>query len=138
MKKFLFSIGSALGTAGITYALLPFWPAVVMCSVIFLHELGHFVVARATGAKAQWPLFIPLGIFIVGFTIVKDIKDCYRRFIAIAGPFIGMLTAGLLMMLGSIYEIPALVIASSIALCWEVFAGTLGSDGRRYRQGWKF
>ncbi len=54
--KFLIS---ALAYLGLYWAMYGWWFAVGLTGSVFLHEMGHFVVARRFGFAAEMPMFIP-------------------------------------------------------------------------------
>lgn len=85
------SIGSAAGTAALTYALLPL--GLIGVAVLCAHELGHYLVARALGLTATLPVFIPLGILTLGFTRVYGTHAPSLAAVGWAGPAAGLTVA---------------------------------------------
>lgn len=76
------------------YALLWGWQfAAGILLLLFVHEMGHFVVIRAKGLPASLPVFIPLlGAYVAMRRMPQSVRD--EAEIAIAGPLAGAL-AGL-------------------------------------------
>ncbi|WP_293368688.1 site-2 protease family protein [Nevskia sp.] len=75
------------------YALLFGWPyAVGFVGLIFVHEMGHFVAARARGLEVGAPTFIP---FVGAWIQLKDQpRDAETEaYIGMAGPLVGSLGA---------------------------------------------
>ncbi|HST26534.1 MAG TPA: site-2 protease family protein [Gaiellaceae bacterium] len=71
------------------YALLWGWQfGVGITGLILIHELGHYVVARALGLHPHWPIFIPFMGAFVAFKSEKLTPWALAR-VALAGPFIG-------------------------------------------------
>ncbi|HJT69347.1 MAG TPA: site-2 protease family protein [Terriglobales bacterium] len=84
------------GVAGLTYAL-------VLLSILGIHELGHFFTARWRRTVSSFPVFIPsplglgtFGAFVRLKTPVWDRSDSFD--IGIAGPIAGLIVAGPLML----------------------------------------
>lgn len=86
--KFLFS---ALAYLGIYWAMYGWWFAVGLTGSVFLHEMGHFVVARRFGFMAELPMFIPgFGAYVKWNGAGVDAN--VRAQISLAGPFFGFLS----------------------------------------------
>jgi len=77
----------------------PWYFAAGLVGMIFVHEMGHYVVARQQGVKAGVPIFIP---FVGAFIGLKQQPHDARQeaVIAIAGPVVGSLAAFLTFLLG--------------------------------------
>jgi Zn-dependent protease len=73
------------------YALLFGWQlAVGIIALLFVHEMGHFIVIRAKGLPASLPVFIPLiGAYVAMRKMPRNVRD--EAEIAIAGPVAGAL-----------------------------------------------
>lgn len=89
------------GIAGLTYAL-------VLLSILGIHELGHFFVARWRRTASSFPVFIPspfglgtFGAFVRLKTPVWDRSDSFD--IGVAGPLAGVIVA-VPLMLYSLWE----------------------------------
>jgi Zn-dependent protease len=89
----LWFIGSAL----VSFALYAVWGGwqfgLGLTLLLFVHEMGHFVVIRAKGLPATLPIFIPFfGAFVSMRRIPKNVRD--EAEIALAGPLAGALAGG--------------------------------------------
>jgi Zn-dependent protease len=87
--KYLFSMIAFLG---FYWALFGWWFAVGFFASIFIHELGHFVVIRGYGMKAQLPMFIPGFGAYVQWSGANTVDPGVRANISLAGPFFGFLS----------------------------------------------
>ena len=77
------------------YAMMWGWKyAVGFVLLIFVHELGHLIVARQAGLKVGAPVFIP---FMGAFIALKDApKNAWiEACVGIGGPLLGTLAAAL-------------------------------------------
>lgn len=90
--KLLLPFLSAVVSFG-TYALLFGWQfGVGLLALLFIHEMGHFVVIRAKGMPASLPVFIPLvGAYVAMRRMPSNVRD--EAEIAIAGPLAGALAS---------------------------------------------
>lgn len=92
-SKFGLTAASML-VAIVAYSLLFGWAfAVGLVLLIFVHEMGHFLVARALGLPMSAPVFIP---FLGAFTAAGRGLTASRRveaITAIAGPVFGFVAA---------------------------------------------
>lgn len=62
--------------------------------LLFAHEMGHYVIIRAKGLPASWPVFIPLlGAYVAMRRMPVNARD--EAEIAIAGPFAGAMASAL-------------------------------------------
>ena len=86
--KFLFSI---LAFVGFYWALFG-WPfAIGLAGSVLMHEMGHYVVVRLFGFKAELPMFLPgLGAYVKWNGANVDVG--VRAQISLAGPFFGFLS----------------------------------------------
>lgn len=75
------------------YALLFGWQfGLGILALLFVHEMGHYIVIRAKGLPASWPVFIPLlGAYVAMRRMPVNVRD--EAEIAIAGPFAGALAS---------------------------------------------
>ncbi len=86
--KFLFSLVLYFG---MYWALFGWWFAFGFTVSIFLHEMGHYVFARAAGYAAELPMFIPgFGAYVRWNG--ADADPNVRARIALAGPLFGLLS----------------------------------------------
>jgi Zn-dependent protease len=92
LVSMLVSVGS--------YALFYPWQfAAGLVGMIFVHEMGHYAVARQQGIKAGVPVFIP---FVGAFIGLKQQPHDARQeaIIAIAGPLVGSAAAFATLLVG--------------------------------------
>jgi Zn-dependent protease len=77
-------------------------------ALLFIHEMGHFIVIRAKGLPASLPVFIPLiGAYVTMRQMPRNVRD--EAEIALAGPIAGGL-AGLVCLVAYKYTLdPALI-----------------------------
>jgi Zn-dependent protease len=86
--KFLFSI---LAFVGLYWAMFGWWFAVGLAGSVLLHELGHYVVVRLFGFKAELPMFIPgIGAYVKWQG--ANVDPGIRATISLAGPLFGFLS----------------------------------------------
>jgi Zn-dependent protease len=98
--KFLFSMVISFGA----YLLLgPWWFALGLVVLLFVHEMGHVLEARRQGLPVSVPVFIP---FMGAMITMKEMPhDAWREArLAIAGPIVGSLGALVLYGLGVAYD----------------------------------
>lgn len=90
LLKLLLPFASAIVSFG-AYALLFGWQfAAGILLLLFIHEMGHYVVIRAKGLPAGLPVFIPLlGAYVAMRKMPLNVRD--EAEIAIAGPLAGAL-----------------------------------------------
>ncbi len=76
----------------VTYAWLFSWElSLGIVILLFVHEIGHYLVIRAKGLPAGLPIFIPLlGAFVTMRRMPASVRD--EAEIAIAGPALGALS----------------------------------------------
>jgi Zn-dependent protease len=88
--KFLLPVVSALASLA-AYALLFGWQfGVGIVALLFIHEMGHYVVLRAKGIPASLPVFIPLlGAYVAMRRMPPNARD--EAEVAVAGPLAGAL-----------------------------------------------
>lgn len=93
VRSILLPVGSALVSL-VLYSLYGGWEfGLGLILLLFVHEMGHFVVIRAKGLPASLPIFIPfLGAFVAMRRMPKTVRD--EAEIAIAGPLAGALAGG--------------------------------------------
>jgi Zn-dependent protease len=98
--KFLFSMFISFGA----YLLLgPWWFALGLVGLLFVHEMGHVLEARRQGLPVSVPVFIPfMGALI---TLKQMPHDAWREArLAIAGPILGSVGALALYLAGAAYD----------------------------------
>ena len=98
--KFLFSMIISFGA----YLLLgPWWFALGLVGLLFVHEMGHVLEAKRQGLPVSVPVFIP---FLGAMITMKEMpRDAWREArLAIAGPILGSLGALVLYGVGVAYD----------------------------------
>jgi Zn-dependent protease len=94
LNGLLVSLVSAAVSLAIYYFFFQSWQlAIGIMALLFVHEMGHYVVIRAKGLPAGLPVFIPLaGAYVSLKRMPRDAR--HEAEIALAGPLAGGL-AGL-------------------------------------------
>ena len=87
--KFLFSM---LAFLSVYWYLFGWWFAVGLCGSVLLHEMGHYVVVRMHGLKAELPMFLPFFGAYVRWQGGAQVDTGVRAQIALAGPLFGFLS----------------------------------------------
>lgn len=132
LRPLLTAISATL--AGVAMALLfPIWAVLLILLVIVTHEFAHYLTAHAVGAKAEMPIFVPLGFGVLGITRIRGLNQATRRQVAIAGPIAGMSVALAVALCAVLAGFPAVAVAALCAGGYEAYAATFGSDGRKFR-----
>ncbi len=92
LGKLLLTCGTMLLSVGV-YAMAFGWPyAVGLVGLIFVHEMGHFIVARNHGLQVGAPVFIPfVGAWVALKTTTLDAQT--EAEVALAGPVLGSVAA---------------------------------------------
>jgi Zn-dependent protease len=86
--KFLISI---LAFVGFYWALFGWWFAIGLAGSVLLHEMGHYVMVRRFGFRAELPMFLPgLGAYVKWNGV--NVEPGVRAQISLAGPFFGFLS----------------------------------------------
>jgi membrane-associated protease RseP (regulator of RpoE activity) len=80
--------------------------ALALLLILGVHEMGHYVVARARRVRVSLPYFIPapffLGTFGAFIRMGGDVKDRNDYFdIGVAGPLAGLVVAALAVLIGA-------------------------------------
>ena len=96
----------------ITYAWLFGWQlGAGILALLFIHEMGHYVIIRAKRLPASWPVFIPLlGAYVAMRRMPRNVRD--EAEIAIAGPFAGAMASALCFWL---YQVTGLTVLLPLA-----------------------
>lgn len=94
--------------------------AVGFVLLIFVHEMGHVFALQAEGIPASAPVFIPfLGAFVA---MRAHPKDAWSEFkVAVAGPVLGSIGAGLALAAGLTLHHPMLVQLGRVGLAINLF-----------------
>lgn len=97
------TLGSLLLSVGAWALIYPWQFAVGLLGMIFVHEMGHFVVARQQGIRVTAPIFVP---FVGAFVGLKQHPHNARQeaVIAMAGPIVGTAAAFLTLAAGQASE----------------------------------
>jgi hypothetical protein len=114
--------------------IFPIWAAILVLLVILTHEFAHYFTAHAVGAKPRLPVFVPLGVGVLGVTRIQGLDSQTRRQVAIAGPLAGLSIAIAIAMVALGTGFVEIAVAALLAAGWEGYAATFGSDGRKFRQ----
>lgn len=130
----IYCIGTAAASAAVMYTLLPVWLALTVAAVVVAHEFGHYFAAKKNGVNVKLPFFIPLGYGILGGTYVKDHQPGPAMEISMTGPFVGGLVAASILIGAFAAGNTPMMWAGFWMLVFQVWSGTFGSDGRRYRR----
>lgn len=129
VRQLALCVASAIVAAA---GLLLFYDALIatfILAVVFCHEFGHFFAARRHGAAL--PLFVPLGIFLMGVTAVRPRQKVTTY---LAGPFAGLAATLGVAAAGFVLGSSTLLVVAGLLAVGEVFNATLGGDGRKIRQ----
>lgn len=132
---FWFGVSSVAGILCLMY-MMPLEIALVSIAVLFLHEFGHFAMAKLKGAEADWPLFIPLLFFVVGMTHITHLHKKDISAVALSGPIIGMIVSLVAFAIGILLGSSLVVLAAAWSFVFELFAATAGKDGS-YAREWR-
>jgi len=127
------TIATLLAAAGINYQIIHSPIVLVATAVLFVHEFGHYIMAKYKKAKVKLPIFIPLPFFIIGITQVSDLLEKDIPSVAIAGPIFGVIAALLFTLLNTVFRFTSFFSLAIIAAT-EVIFNYFGSDGIKYRK----
>jgi len=133
VPQVIYTIGSLAALAAINYSIIQSPMVFIFILVLLAHELGHYFVARKNKAQAYLPYFLPLPFIAIGITKVKGLTLRGKKQVALAGPFVGSLTALLLIILNSIFTFTSYV-PLLILFFGEIIFNYFGSDGKQYRK----
>lgn len=139
IKSVLFPLLTAstlVAVAGINYTILHSPLAFIMAFLLFIHEFGHYIVAKARGAKVHLPYFIPIPFVSVGITYIANLKQKDIPAVAFAGPFLAVMTTIVLILFNYFYNFTS-QISLLLILAAEIIYNLIGSDGQRYRAATK-
>lgn len=87
--------------------------------VIFIHEMGHYVVAKRLGIDVSEPIFTPLGALINLRQMPRNAYD--EALMAYGGPFIGTIGALAAVAFGVWFQVPELLLAGRVGLWLNLF-----------------
>lgn len=73
------------------WAMFGWWFALGMCGSIFIHEMGHYLMVRRFGFRAELPMFIPgFGAYVKWNG--SNVDPGIRAQISLAGPLFGLIS----------------------------------------------
>jgi Zn-dependent protease len=84
-----------------------------------IHEMGHYVVARALGMNVSMPIFTPIGALIQMRELPKNAFD--EAIMAYGGPFIGSIGALGALVLGNVLDSNLLIMAAKAGFFLNLF-----------------
>ena len=90
--KLFGTVGTMLIAVGV-YAIVFGWRyAIGIVTMLFVHEMGHYLAARQRGLAVRLPMFIP---FAFAWTTLEDIPHDAETeaYIGLAGPMLGTVGA---------------------------------------------
>lgn len=125
-------IGTLMGTAGINYSIFNNPVIFVMIMALFVHELGHYFVARKRKANPDLPYFIPLFPFVIGITRIKNLNIKDSPAVLIAGPAFAILFTLFFIIFNFYYNLFS-IFPLLFILAFEIVSNYFGSDGNKYR-----
>lgn len=131
----LWTIASGAITSYVMWYLLPTWLAILIVSVVVVHEAAHYIYGRKKRMPINLPRFIPGIWFVMGWTYVDmDPEDHGEAEYYLIGPAVGVAYC-LLIGLGCylIGFMPG-VYAASWQCLGQIYSAVLGSDGRNYQK----
>jgi len=134
IPKVMYTIASLSALAAINYAIFQSSLVFIFLLVLLAHELGHYFMAKKHKAIVSLPIFLPLPFFAIALTRVKNLVTFKsKRDVAIAGPFVGALSALLILCLNLLFNFTSNTPILFLFL-GELIFNYIGSDGTRYRQ----
>lgn len=131
--QLLLTVGTTAGLAAINYTIVHNPIVFVFIMSLFVHEFGHYFVARKNGADPDLPYFIPLFPFNIGITRIKNLLPKHVPAVSMAGPMFASIFLILFIMFNSIYRIFSFI-PLFIMLALEIIFNYFGSDGKKYRK----
>jgi Zn-dependent protease len=107
----LFSLVASI----VVYAWIFSWElSLGIIALLFVHEIGHYIVIRAKGLPASLPVFIPLvGAYVAMRRMPASVRD--EAEIAIAGPAVGALSGIACYLLYQWTQEPSLLLLARLA-----------------------
>lgn len=126
------------GTVALTYFVmdyfLPMWLNLMLISVVIIHEMTHFIVAVRRKQDPRLPFFVPWVYGITGATWIGEDDPVHGQNIALAGPLAGMIVSAFWGIGSAIVGFTPGIYAAAWVFAQQVFIGTFGGDGRRYKR----
>lgn len=127
------SFFTLVAAAAINYQLIHSPIVFVATFVLFIHELGHYFVAKYKKADVKFPYFIPLPFLIIGVTQILNLAEKDIPAVSLAGPLLGFITALLFVLINLIHNYTSTLSLLFIAFSEAIF-NFFGSDGAKYRK----
>jgi Zn-dependent protease len=96
------------------------WFSVGLVLLIFVHEMGHVIAAKALGMPISAPLFIPF----IGATIAmrQNPRDAWTEaLMAYGGPLAGGLGGWVCLVVGEAWNLPLLIAIASVTFVINLF-----------------
>jgi Zn-dependent protease len=131
--QLLLTLGTTAGLAAVNYTIIHNPIVFVFVMSLFIHEFGHYFVARKHGANPDLPYFIPLFPFNIGVTRIRNLMPKDIPAVSIAGPMFASIFLMLFIMFNSLYRIFSFM-PLFIMLALEIIFNYFGSDGKKYRK----
>jgi hypothetical protein len=126
-----------MALAAVNYTIVHSPLILLLTLLLFVHEMGHYIISKYFNANPSYPIFIPLPFFAIGLTRVRDLDPKYKASVALAGILFSV--SFILNMMLHNYFLGMFSFASlSTILFLELFFNIFGSDGIRYRKAKKF
>jgi hypothetical protein len=133
----LLMLGSLAGAAAINYNIVHNPLVFIMIATLFVHEIGHYLVAKYNKANPDYPYFIPLFPILLGVTRIKNLKDEHRSSVAIAGMIFASIFLLTMISYNFLFKIYS-TFSLFIILLLELVLNYIGSDGKKYRKYKKY
>ncbi len=130
--EFLVSFCSLLALAAINYTVIHSPYVFLMTFVLFIHELGHYFVAKKHKAFVKYPIFLPIPFIGIGITKVKNIPLDKKATVAMAGVLFSLSFILALIVHNIIFNLFSFYFLFTI-LFTETFFNYIGVDGSKYR-----
>jgi len=131
--KLIYSLLTALAVAELNYILFDLPLALLMTVGLIIHEIGHYIYAKAFNAKPSYPLFIPIPFIAVGITHILDMQNENIPIIALAGIILSTIYLIVLFLHNTLFSFinPWMIVISIVmSFAFNYF----GSDGKKYKQ----
>jgi Zn-dependent protease len=121
LKLKIFTTAGTMLVSTAAYAWIWGWRfAIGFVLLLFVHELGHVIELRRQGVPASAPLFIPFLGAVVGMKQLPD--DAWKEAkVALAGPILGSLAAGVTWGLGEAFDSQLLVALAFVGFLLNLF-----------------
>ena len=134
--RLIYTVGSLAAMAAINYSLIQSPFVFIALIVLLSHELAHYFMAKKSGAEVNLPIFLPLPFIAIAITKAKGLSNRSKMKVALSGPIVGFITALLIIIVNSIFNIISPVPLVALAT-GEVVFNFIGNDGKKYRSAKK-